>query len=416
MFTNIERKILLILAFVQFNHIVDFMIIMPLGPQLMRTFDISPREFSLLVSSYTFFAGLSGFLATFYTDKFDRKKSLLFLFLGFTIATALCGLANTYETMLVTRALTGFFGGVMNSVVLSIVSDLIEYQRRGTAMGYLATAFSVASIVGVPFSLYLAHHFNYHSPFIFLAFICFLVLFAAYKYVPSVNHHLKNKNNAQHFWDPVVLIFKSKTQVTALVFMFYVMFSHFCIIPFISPTFVANAGISESDLTWIYLVGGFCSIFTAPFVGRLADRFGKSKIFIGSVLFSIVPILFVTHLEKTPLYAVLVVSGLFFISAGSRMIPAQALISSAVVPENRGAFMSLLSCIQSLSMALGAYVAGRIIVKDETTGYLHHYPIVGYVAIAIGILTIIIVQKIKFLDENPNKVKYPETEKVKYRL
>jgi len=389
---------------------------MPLGPQLMRIFNINPHEFSLLVSSYTFFAGLSGFLATFYTDKFDRKKSLLMLFMGFTIATALCGLANTFETMLIARALTGFFGGVMNSVVLSIVSDLIEYQRRGTAMGYLATSFSVASIIGVPFSLYLAHHYNYHSPFLFLACVCLIVFIAALKYIPAVNQHLSENTSKRHFWEPVLSIFKSKTQLTALVFMFYVMFSHFCIIPFISPTFVANAGISESDLTWIYLVGGFCSIFTAPFVGKLADRFGKTKIFIGSVLFSTIPILFVTHLQKSPLYAVLVVSGLFFVSAGSRMIPAQALISSAVVPENRGAFMSLLSCIQSLSMALGAYVAGRIIVKDDATGFLHNYPLVGYVAIAIGILTILIVQKIKFLDENPNKLKYPETEKVKYRL
>jgi len=416
MFNKLEKKLLFVLAFVQFNHIVDFMIIMPLGPQLMRIFQIDPHQFSLLVSSYTFFAGLSGFLATFYTDRFDRKKSLMVLFFGFTLATAYCGLAQNYESMLIARALTGFFGGVMNSIVLSIVSDVIEYQRRGTAMGYLATAFSVASILGVPFSLHLAHAYNYHAPFLFLAAICALVLIGVYKYVPNITTHLHTQTSPTQFWQPILNILKSKTQITALFFMFFVMFSHFCIIPFISPTFVANAGITESQLTWVYLVGGFCSIFTAPFVGRIADRFGKIKIFIGSVLFSILPIFFVTHMNNAHLYTVLVVSGLFFISAGSRMIPAQALISSAVIPENRGAFMSLLSCIQSLSMALGSFVAGNIITKDIESGKLNHYPIVGYIAIAVGLLTLVLVQKIKYLDENPNRFEYPETEKVKYRL
>ena len=118
MFTSLEKKILTVLAFVQFNHIVDFMIIMPMGTQLMRLFNIETQQFSLLVSSYTFFAGLSGFLASFYMDRFDRKKSLLWLFTGFTLATIFCGLARDYHTLLIARAMAGFFGGVMNSIIL----------------------------------------------------------------------------------------------------------------------------------------------------------------------------------------------------------------------------------------------------------------------------------------------------------
>jgi MFS transporter, DHA1 family, inner membrane transport protein len=187
MFTSLEKKILVILAFVQFNHIVDFMIVMPLSSQLMRLFEITPAQFSILVSSYAFMAGVSGFLASFYMDRYDRKKSLIFLFTGFTIATLFCGLARDYHSLLIARSMTGFFGGVMNSIILSIVSDLIDYKRRGTAMGFLSTAFSVASIFGVPFSLFLAQSMVWYAPFIFLASMCVFILWGIYAYIPNVD-------------------------------------------------------------------------------------------------------------------------------------------------------------------------------------------------------------------------------------
>lgn len=404
MFTSLEKKILTILAFVQFNHIVDFMIIMPMGPQLMRLFSIEAQQFSLLVSSYTFFAGISGFLASFYMDRFDRKKSLIILFAGFTLATVFCGIARDYHTLLVARSMTGFFGGVMNSIILSIASDLIDYKRRGMAMGFLATAFSAASIFGVPFSIFLSQSLTWYSPFIFLAALCLIILVGIYRYVPKINKHLQPDIPEMHkvpkitFWQPVVSVLQSPVQRTSLIFMFFVMFSHFSIIPFIATSQVVNAGLSEKELTLIYLIGGICSFFSAPLVGRLSDRYGKAKIYMYSILFSIIPIFLVTHQGKDSLWIVLIVASLFFISAGSRMIPAQALVSGAVSAQQRGAFMSLLSCLQSLAMAAGSYIAGMIVMIDPKDGRLLNYPAVGYMAIGVGLFTLVILQKLKYLD------------------
>lgn len=405
MFTSLEKKILTILAFVQFNHIVDFMIIMPMGTQLMRLFSIEAHQFSLLVSSYTFFAGVSGFLASFYMDRFDRKKSLIILFTGFTLATIFCGVARDYHTLLIARSLTGFFGGVMNSIILSITSDLIDYKRRGMAMGFLATAFSAASIFGVPFSIFLSQSLTWYSPFLFLAVLCLFILVGIYKYVPNINKHLTPDVPEIHkvpkitFWQPVISVLQSPVQRTSLIFMFFVMFSHFCIIPFIATSQVVNAGLSERELTLIYLIGGICSFFSAPLVGRLSDRYGKAKIYMYSILFSIVPIFLVTHQGKDSLWVVLIVAGLFFVSAGSRMIPAQALVSGAVSAQQRGAFMSLLSCLQSLAMAAGSYIAGMIVMIDPKDGRLLNYPAVGYMAIGVGLFTLVILQKLKYLDQ-----------------
>ena len=180
--------------------------------------------------------------------------------------------------------------------------------------------------------------------------------------------------------------------------MFFVMFSHFSIIPFIATSQVVNAGLSEKQLTLIYLIGGICSFFSAPFVGKMSDRYGKAKIYTYSILFSIIPIFLVTHQGKDSLWVILLVAGLFFISAGSRMIPAQALVSAAVSAQQRGAFMSLLSCLQSMAMAAGAYIAGLMVTIDPVDGRLLNYPAVGYMAIGVGLFTIVILQKIKYLD------------------
>jgi MFS transporter, DHA1 family, inner membrane transport protein len=178
------------------------------------------------------------------------------------------------------------------------------------------------------------------------------------------------------------------------------MFSHFSVIPFIAVSYVTNAGLTEQQLTLIYLVGGICSFFSAPFVGRMADRYGKAKVYTWSIIFSCIPIYLVTHQDFPNLWLALGISGLFFISAGSRMIPAQALVSGAVASEQRGAFMSLLSCLQSLAMALGSYIAGLIVSTDPVTGNLLHYAEVGYMAIGVGFFTLLFLQKLKYLDQH----------------
>src|SRR5260221_12020210 len=110
-----ERFILLVLTAIQFTNILDFVIMMPLGPQLMRVFSISPQEFGFVVSAYTFSAGISGFLAAFFIDRFDRKKALLVFYSGFTVGTFLCSFAPTYYFLLGGRIIAGTFDCVARS-------------------------------------------------------------------------------------------------------------------------------------------------------------------------------------------------------------------------------------------------------------------------------------------------------------
>jgi len=141
-----ERLFLLTLAAVQFSHIVDFMVIMPLGPFLMQGLGIDTRQFGLLVASYSFCAAGSGLLAAGFIDRFERKRLMLVLFALFALATLACGLATSYTTLLVARGLAGVFGGILGSMVQTLLADAIPFQRRAAAGGVVATAFSVATV------------------------------------------------------------------------------------------------------------------------------------------------------------------------------------------------------------------------------------------------------------------------------
>ena len=187
-----EKILLLTLAVIQFSHITDFMILMPLGPQLMDSFNILPSQFALLVSTYTFSAGTSGFVGTFFIDRFDRKKAILTMAAGFALGTLACGFAQTYYSLLITRSITGLFGGVMGALILSIIGDAIPNERRASAMGMVMAAFSVASVIGVPAGLFLADLSDWHMPFIVLGGLALLTLIPMAIYIPSMTDHISS--------------------------------------------------------------------------------------------------------------------------------------------------------------------------------------------------------------------------------
>lgn len=396
MFSRQEKFLLFIIAAIQFAHIVDFMIMMPLGPQLIRIFAISAQEFSFLVASYTLFAGISGFVSSFFMDRFERKRLLVFFFTGFALSTIFCAFSPNFYVLLLARSLAGTFGGVLNSITLSIVSDNFSYEKRGTAMGWTSTSFSMASILGVPFSIFLATHFNWHAPFIFLGGISFTLYFFIFKFVPP--RAVTNQGKQTPILDPLFEVMGNRNLSMGLCFMIFLFLGQFTVIPFISPSLVANAGLPESQLSLIYLFGGLASIIGAPVIGRLSDRVGKHKIFLTGAVLSIVPIYLLTHLGLTTTPMILAISSLFFISMNMRMIPAMALISSAPTPEKRGSYMSLVSSVQSLSSAVASSLAGYIIVKNDVTGHLDHYGTVGFIAIFFTFLAMGIVKHVRHTD------------------
>ena len=393
---NKEKAVLFLLAAIQFTHIVDFMIMMPLGPQLMRTFGIGATEFGLIVSSYTFSAGFSGFVTAFFIDRFDRKKFLMMLYTGFLIGTLACGLAPDHLTLIIARIFTGLFGGVLGAVILSIIGDTIPFDRRGKAMGYVMAAFSMASVFGVPFGLFIATHYNWNTPFIFLAALALPIMYMIWKFVPNISGHVV-ANNENSFKKVIGSIWSNPNQRKAITLMMVIMFGHFSIIPFLSPYMVSNVGFEESQLAYIYLFGGAMNMVASPMIGRWADKYGKKKIFQIFVAISTIPVFFITHMPEVALWIALIATTFFFVMSGGRFIPAQAMVTATVEPENRGSFMSIVSSMQQLSAGLSSYIAGMIITK-QADGTLLNYNWVGAISIVSALFTIFLVTRISMVN------------------
>lgn len=389
-----ERNLLLLLAAIQFTNILDFMIMMPLGPQLMRIFDISPSQFSSLVSAYTFSAGIVGFGSAFFIDRVARKQMLVVVYAGFVVGTLACAMSPGYWWLLFSRVFTGAFGGMLGALVMSIVGDAIPIERRASAMGKIMAAFSAASVLGVPFSLYLASITNWHAPFYFLAGAGVFIWLGIIRFVPVLQQSGGREGVALKPLEIIQTVVRERNLRTALFLTMIMMLGNFTVTPFISPTMVANVGFTEQQLTYIYLTGGFITLFSSPWIGKLADKYGSKRVFTVFVLISLIPIVIITNLEATPIAWVLLVTSSYFVVSGGRMIPAQTLITSAVKPEMRGSFMSLNGSVQQLATAAAAFIAGLIMVRNED-GTLSNYPYVGMLSILLCLVSIWIARRVK---------------------
>ncbi|HXH30378.1 MAG TPA: MFS transporter [Bacteriovoracaceae bacterium] len=388
-----ERWYVIILAAIQIVHILDFVIMMPLGPTFMRVFGISPVEFSTLVSAYTLSAGIIGFVGALYADHFDRKKFLLFNLTGFIVATYLCAISPTFGTLLVARIIAGAFGGILNANVFSLVSDLIPFQRRGAAMGVVMSAFSITSIIGIPIGLFIANKLGWHAAFYFICLIGAVFWVLALFMLPSVKARsvpISFKENLSNFRSILV----QKDYLQSFLLTSLLGFGLFMIIPFLATYMVKNVGMSETHLPLIYLIGGLGTITAARIIGRLCDKIGSFRVFKWVAVISLLPILLLTNLPPVPLWTALLCTSLFTMFASGRFIPAMTLVSAVVKPDERGTFMSLENAARQFSSGAASQLAG-LIIGSTAAGALTHFNLVGWICVATSLLAIGIAYQIK---------------------
>ncbi len=389
-----ELLLLLMLASVQFTSIVDFMVVMPLGPQLMRTLHITARQFALNVSSYTIAAGVAGILASTLMDRFGRKAAFLTLYAGFLVGTLLCGLAQTYATLLAARVATGMFGGILGGMALAIVGDVFPENKRGRATGVLMSAFALASVVGVPVGIYLGNRYDWHAPFLVLAALGLPVLFASFRLLPPLRGHLQEGPHAP-LLARLAETFSHANHLRAFALIGTMMLGAFAVIPFISVYLVRNLGVAETSLPVIFVTGGLLSLVGAPLVGRLADRHGKLIVFRVVASISAVLIVVVTHLPPLPLLVIAAITGTMMLTNAGRMVAAMAMVTGSVEPARRGGFMSANSAVQHISTGLAAYIGGWIIGDNPADQPIPHFDTVGFIAVAATIVSIWVAGRVR---------------------
>jgi len=348
----------------------------------MTYFHINTQQFSLIVSAYSYSAFVTGILAAFVVDNFDRKKVLLFGYSGFIIGTLLCGFAPSFKGLIAARIMAGLFGGLIGAQVLAIVADTFIYEKRGRAMGFLMASFSVASVIGVPVSLYLSNIFSWHAPFIFVGILGIVIIPLVMIFLPSMTRHIIQSEERRRITETLVVIFSRPESQVALALSAFLMLGHFIIIPFLNPYMEFDVGFTKNQIPLIYIVGGIATLISAPIFGRMADQYGKLRIFVICGLLALPFIFIITNLPVIPFYLALIFTGFWFVFANGRGIASQAMISNAVESQYRGSFMSFNSSLQQLFIGSASFFAGLIVTNDPAKK-IHHFQWSGYVSILV---------------------------------
>jgi predicted MFS family arabinose efflux permease len=392
-FTAYQILVIFLLAITQFTVVLDFMVMSPLGDMLMKSMNLKTSQFGLAVSAYAFSAGISGLLTAGFADKFDRKKLLLFFYIGFIMGTLFCGLAHNYFFLITARIITGLFGGVIGSISMAIVADLFPIQKRGRVMGFMQMGFGASQVLGIPISLYLANAWGWQMPFLMIVALASIVWIIVLFKLKPVTKHLTDKterNAIMHLWHTL----SQKHYRIGFLSTAILSIGGFMMMPWSSAFAINNLKITQHQLPIIFMVSGVSSLITMPIIGRLSDTKDKFQIFLIASLMMIVMVLIYTNLTPVPFALIILMNIFFMISMMSRMVPAMALTSGLPQMQDRGAFMSVNASLQQIAGGVAAAVGGLIVVQKDKYSPLEHYNTLGIVISVLSLISILMVYRV----------------------
>lgn len=401
-FSAYQKFMVAILAFIQFTVVLDFMIISPIGDILMKSLSLSPRQFSIVVASYAFSAAVSGIVSAGFADKFDRKKFLMFFYGGFLIGTLFCGISNSYYTLLISRVVTGIFGGVISSIAMAIITDLFVMHQRGRVMGTVQMAFAASQILGIPIGVYLSDKFDWHVSFLMIVAVSFLVGIIIMIKMKPIREHLKlqtDKSPFQHLWHTL----KRKEYQTVFMATAFLSIGGFMLMPFGNAFLVNNVNIPQSDLALIAFCTGISAAIIMPLIGRLSDKFDKFMLFTFASVWAVVMVIVYTNIPVMPLWQVIAVNVLLFMGIMGRVVPSSILTTAVPEMKDRGAFMSFNNSLQYMAGGLSAVIAGLIVHQETKTSPLQNFNILGYVVAGVIVVCIYFMYKVSAQVKNKKK-------------
>jgi predicted MFS family arabinose efflux permease len=386
--TRGEWGLLLVLVAVQFTHMVDFVIIIPLGDRLQRELAIGPKEFGYVVAAYAWAAGIASLLASSVIDRYDRRTVLLTLYAGFTLSTLFCGLSRNYETLLVSRTLAGVFGGLCGVVLVAVIGDVFAANKRGRAMGALISAFAAATVFGLPLGLWAAEFLGRGAPFVGLAAVSAAVWALGWVRLPPVRGHLAapRRNPVEEF----AAAARVPNHLWGFAFSFFLVLGTFTVASFIAPVYSAANGWTEGTLARVYFVSGVCTFAATNLVGRLADRYPRLVLFRVLGVAALVMAVVVSQVVTVSVWGGAAVIAGFMVAAAGRMVPAQAMMLGASLPAVRGAFMSLNTAVQHLATGIAPVIAGEILARSPDG-----FATVGWVSAGTAAVSLVLAGRLK---------------------
>jgi len=374
---------------VQFINVVDFVMVLPLGPDFARALGIPAHQLGLVAGSYTAAAAIIGLLAASFLDRFDRRRALLVAMLGLVTGTLAGGFATGLGSMVFARVLAGTFGGPATSLAMSILSDAVPAERRGRAMGKVMGAFSLAAVVGVPAGLELARLGGWQLPFFVIAALGLVVALGVAAAMPPMRSHLRGVANAGVAARALGAFVRDDAVLLALIGTSVAMIGSFSIISNLSAYVQFNLGYPREQLGLLYMAGGSVSFFSMRLAGWSVDRWGApSVVSAGTAL--VVTVIGLGFLGERSVLPVLGIFVGFMLANSTRIVALNTLTTRVPPPVDRARFMSLQSAVQHLSTSIGAGLSSWVL-HERADQHLEGMPVLAVFAIMMSLALPIVV-------------------------
>jgi predicted MFS family arabinose efflux permease len=370
-----ERNLVFLIGAARFIATLDFAMVLPLGPDFAQALGIPVSKLGMVGGSYLAAEMAAALAGAFFLDRFDRRRALAVAFTGLVVATAACGFATGLVSLLAARMVAGVFGGTAETLAFAILGDTVAPERRGRAMGAMASSLAVASVLGVPAGLELARLAGWRAPFFTLAALGAVVTVAAVSMLPPQRAHLLVQPGPfrELLRRPVVWLGLTCVAIGVM--------AHYTLVPNLSAFFQFNRSYPRDQLGLLYMIGGAFAFGTARLVGWLADRYGATLVVaFGATLYAAVLIIgFIYAVDAIPVRVIFVG---FMISSGFRFVPIMALSSLITGPEERARFLSLEAAVDSVAVTIGAMLGAQIL-GERPDGSLAGIEAVAWLAIAM---------------------------------
>lgn len=329
----------------------DMQILAPLLASIARDLGVELGRAALLVTSYSVSSAIVVPLLAPLSARFGANRMARHGLLLLAAGAFLCGVSKSYAALLLGRVICGVGGGMALTLTHVYVSQVVAYDRRGAALGWLTTGFFISSIVGLPIGAALAEAFSFRAAFLMIGLLCLGAWRLLRPYPELISGRI--------FFLGDYRALLATPGVRPAIFAFGCFALGFMsVVTFLGAWLETRFHLTTVDVGFVFMIAGIAALPAGPLSGHLSDRFGKKRL---SILANL---LMMATLAALPFATSgVIATGIFcigYLLSSTRFTTTLALFSELVPPDLRSPLLLANNAAVLVGVGLGSSVGGLI--------------------------------------------------------
>jgi len=331
------------------------------------SFGMASAQTGIMLTVYAWIVALMSLPLMLMTSHINRRTLLITVFGLFVCSHLLSFFAWSFDILLISRAGVALAHALFWSITASLAVRLAPAGKRAQALGLIASATALASVLGLPLGRMIGQGFGWRVTFLVIAAIAFLLLWLIVKVMPKLSSEdagsVRSLNEL--FRRPALLglYILAATVVTA----------HFTAFTYIEPFVEKVAGFSQHFATLLLLVLGAAGI-----VGSfIFSKFGEANLNLmlsGSIALLLTCLMLLSGAAVSELWmiALCLLWGVAFMIIGMSM----QMKVLTLAPDATDVAMAMFSGIFNIGIGAGALLGNKVStdISMASVGYVGAIP------------------------------------------